>query len=427
MKRGRKVKNNDKRKVVLYGYGVFCRERLWMLSSMYDIQAIIDQNQELWGTSDENYHYSIINLDTYEEYYKEFRIVVVVGERIREEIALLLQNKGYQYFLFPGGTILIKVTDEEGRQYMLLHSHAPQVGILCAWKHFVPAAMWAEKQGTMPIFHFDFKPPYNISSLGENLWDRYFVNPNLEQIGIQQENLYKETNQFEPADYYLMKNNLVIRTEYNEENLHYYREVKHFAEKYIRLREDKHRQYEKVLNEVLPDREKTLAVTIREPNQILDKACPKLSKHHPKSPTTDLVIQKVSELMQEWGCEYIFVSTEFNTTINRFKEVFGDKVCYIQRGRIAFDENYFNMFRDTCQAGEDEDASQRIHEQYGGTAIRPSNMDNMNSYLTEVYIMSKCSYLLAAKSGGSLGAIYWNGGKYKNYYFFEDPNESKFY
>ena len=49
------------------------------------------------------------------------------------------------------------------------------------------------------------------------------------------------------------------------------------------------------------------------------------------------------------------------------------------------------------------------------------------TYTEEIIGLSKCDYLIAAKSSGSIAALAMNGGKYKDIYILPDKNNIERY
>ena len=126
-------------------------------------------------------------------------------------------------------------------------------------------------------------------------------------------------------------------------------------------------------------------------------------RDHPAQPNVQDVIGKVNEVMQEWNCDFIYITTEERKTVELFEKAFPGKVLYANQ-----------MFYDD------------IDYDYGSNFITGVNFDRENDtylkglqYLSSVIIFSRCTSAVISLCGGSVSAMYINGGKYENTYIFD--------
>lgn len=120
-------------------------------------------------------------------------------------------------------------------------------------------------------------------------------------------------------------------------------------------------------------------------------------QNHPRQPSIDELIEKISEKMAEWEMEAIYFACESDIVVNKLKEFFIDKLIALPRLR----------YEKETSVGDTS-----LYEQ--GQKYQ-TNLD----YLTEMVLLSRCGSLLAGMSGGVRMAVIWNGGNYKHMEFFE--------
>ena len=143
---------------------------------------------------------------------------------------------------------------------------------------------------------------------------------------------------------------------------------------------------------------RTIGIMVREGYSILNKLNYALITNHAVQPELDAVVEDLKVLLEEWNCEQIFVSAEYDHTIRVFQEAFGDKVVYTQRKRKDF------------VAAEAEEYRTKRTEYYSTISREEINRD----YLKEVYLLSKCTCLLAGRASASIVAALWNNGQYEH-------------
>lgn len=117
-----------------------------------------------------------------------------------------------------------------------------------------------------------------------------------------------------------------------------------------------------------------------------------------RQPDTEKLLQKTAELLEQWNCDHIFLSTEDKGGVEMFRERFGGKVIYTERERyestvVRFETNGFNREYDAYFKGED--------------------------YLTDIFILSKCNCLLSGRCGILAAVLPMNGGKYEERYIYD--------
>ena len=176
----------------------------------------------------------------------------------------------------------------------------------------------------------------------------------------------------------------------NPYSLQYWRDI---CKKYIRFNPEISDSLNKRKEEILDSREgKKLGILCRGTDYINLKPI-----GHPIQPTIDIVINKAKCLMKEKKCEYIFLATEDSDILKRFQAEFGYYVLVNQSTR----------FSDTKGRFLSEIMEEKKVEKY----------ESGLNYLTSIYLLSQCDYLIAGRVSGLLGALLMNES-YKYQYFW---------
>lgn len=117
-----------------------------------------------------------------------------------------------------------------------------------------------------------------------------------------------------------------------------------------------------------------------------------------RQPSLSEEIKKAEDLMLKWNCDHIFLATEDKGAVAEFKEIFNDKLIYVEKERypseVAVTQKYkFDREQDAYYKGEE--------------------------YLTEMYILSRCNCLLSGRVGILAVALPMNNQNYEHVYTFD--------
>lgn len=137
---------------------------------------------------------------------------------------------------------------------------------------------------------------------------------------------------------------------------------------------------------------KTLGVLCRGTDYINRKP-----HNHPRQPEPEQVIADAREYMDSNNYTSIFVATEDDTVLEMFKQEFGDQLLYINQPRIklAKEQTYLSE-----------------------VAIAASVKYKMAiDYYTALYILSKCTAIIAGSTAGTMGTVLMSEG-FKYSYFY---------
>lgn len=296
----------------------------------------------------------------------------------------------------------------------------PGYGVLTAWRGAVAYIMWAEEMGYVPYIDHERASVYEKNEIGnENFYEHYFQ----QYSDLKPEEiLHSRRVMFLPCETVKVDYSLTIRDEYDSD---YYANFKkeHIIGK-AWFNNNTIKWLEETADEILPLHTNILGVSMREEFRLLTEAGWSRSKNHPHEPSIDIILNKARELMVQWECEFIFLSTMYLDTIESFEKAFPNKILYVPRKRYYIDSEYRNFI---AKSAANTYSPIGFEKELSVSKFNSMDYETKDAYIKEVYLLSKCTHLLATKNGGSVTAMYWNGGKYENSYFFEDLNSSSAY
>ena len=167
-----------------------------------------------------------------------------------------------------------------------------------------------------------------------------------------------------------------------------------YVHEYVQIRTEIQEEIERKYHAMIGEQDKVCGVLVRGSDYTTMRP-----KGHPIQPTIPQVIQKVTEVAKEYGCNKIYLSTEEQKTVDEFKKVFGINLLYLDKTYIDYRGGYL------------ADAKIVRDRKTGGI-----------EYLTQIAILAKCDCIVAGVCSGTLGAAllsegyeyeyYWNLGYY---------------
>ena len=259
---------------------------------------------------------------------------------------------------------------------------------------------YAEERGYIPIVDYlNFQTQYHDSyEIGKvNVWEKFFEQPsNLSLDDIRySKNIILSDQYPAPSTKYLM-GNTDFYTDLNRRNY-----FKKYFKKNIRFSNIAFEYLEQVKNTIIPKNTRVLGVLCRGTDYAL-----KRPKGHPIPPTTEKVIVKAREVMNEYHCEYLFLATEDSSILKKFVDAFGKQLLYVEQKRISPDE--------MKEVNNVMDANIKVNEDRFKMGL---------DYLCATYVLSKCNCFVATRCGGTKGVLLMTDGfEYEYIYnlgFFE--------
>lgn len=118
---------------------------------------------------------------------------------------------------------------------------------------------------------------------------------------------------------------------------------------------------------------------------------------HPVQPNINELVTFLNEKLEEWSIDKIYFTCEASWMVDEMINIYGDKLIVLPRKRY-----------DKAPTAEDNPL-------YEPGVRYQTNLD----YLTEMYLLSKCTSLVAGMSSGVRNAVIWNNQKYEHIHIFE--------
>lgn len=263
---------------------------------------------------------------------------------------------------------------------------------------------YAQERGWIPVV--DYKNYYLCNSQDEedrgkkNAWEEYFEQPDtaysLEEV-YHSRNVVLGPLRGQPVGSVSWNN---IENLYSEQ-YNYYFDLTH---KYIRLKPEILKEAEAMRGRFLEKAagRKILGMGMRMGLYWAELTNCKNYSRHPKGVGIDDYIEAAYKYMEEYGCDYLFISCEDRYGLERMKQEFGDKCFYVE-GRSLL--RYFD------EEGRVITNSEERRFEVEQEKIIKRSVD----YMIEVYILSKCDSLYMAQGGGAILACLMNNKEFENY------------
>lgn len=303
--------------------------------------------------------------------------------------------------------------------------------VFAAGRNYLFAYQWAKKHNMIPLIDMEWEYEFEHFRIGEdNLWDYFFEQPITVKEAISKDwvliqSLNARGLKLHPYDrlYNGKKNDYFIRLA-DENWREYYQKIYPAIKECWKLNSEMEKKCDLTFRDLIDDKDRVVGIFLREKMSkdaepfIKGKAAIEVFNKHPKTISVAEIIKLIEDNIDKWKCNKIFIATQYEETIDRFISCFGKKVIFIDRERLplsSIGEEYdlFNLDNNAIHEKTQEDAGV-LKEQ-------------LESYITEVKILSMCNVFVAPKCSGTIAALVMNGGNYEDYISLPDLNESVLY
>lgn len=167
---------------------------------------------------------------------------------------------------------------------------------------------------------------------------------------------------------------------------------KHIADDFLNVTDEIKTEAE-ILFQKLFEKKRTLGVLARGTDYVKSKP-----RKHPIQPEVSKMIEKCKEVIQDYQCDKLYLTTEDQQIFEEFQQAFGDKLISLSSDRYQL------------KAGENiNDVIQEKREK--------SKCLNGKDYLLSILLLSKCNCLVAGNAGGTQGALLLTEGYEYKYIF----------
>lgn len=259
----------------------------------------------------------------------------------------------------------------KSRKFIVIWNQSIGMGIMSYVKNYLYYIEWATKKDLIPVIDMKNFPNSFLSEENENGWELFFEQPG----GYSLEEVYESRKVklgtgWLPQKTSMFNDYFDIKSE--EERLYWC----NLFSKYIRLNSVMKELLQQYRAKVMGNGEKVLGVYVRGTDYTKSKP-----HGHYIQPDARVVLQKAEEVMAEYKCTRLFLSTEDADIFKMFKEYFKDTLYYIERYRFSVKENEFLP-----------------------QLARDKHMDYVKinrDYLCEMYLLAECDCMIGGQTGGT--------------------------
>lgn len=259
--------------------------------------------------------------------------------------------------------------------------------------YYITNAAWIEyavRKGFTPVIDMqNFRNTYHgEGELGKiNTYEYFFKQP----CGVSVEEalrsgearyVWKDIPDFHP-------NESLDFLEY-EEIVNYYRQI---VKTYMPFQEEVKKYLDEKADAVLGNEKRVVGVLARGTDYTGLKPY-----FHPVQPTAEEIIQKLDNYIEKYDCGKIYIATEDETILKRMKERYGNSLCWNEQKRMKSTDTFLN---------------------YNKEFIKEEPYKRGLDYLASVYLLSKCTGLVAGRTSGTVGAVLM-ADRYEFQYIFSE-------
>lgn len=298
-------------------------------------------------------------------------------------------------------------TENQDKTFYLIRLKPGTEGLMASYLYFLRVLRQLEKTNYIPII--DMRWAFYVGAHNSpkdkgrvNSWELYFQpvsGYSLEDVCHSQNVIRGKLGYREQVDRFFSQNVLKENTVEAEKEFAEWCRLDH---KYMRLQPALEECFAKEYESEIGSN-RVIGVMVREGYVILNQLNYELISNHPVQPEFDQLIDDIRKRMKEWDCNKVFISAEYQQTIDIMQAAFSDQLYFVQRDRKNFSADTPDEYRNK-------------REKYYKHLMREQiNRD----YLKEIYFLSRCTCLLSGRANATIVAALWNRGKYEHRYIYD--------
>lgn len=173
------------------------------------------------------------------------------------------------------------------------------------------------------------------------------------------------------------------------------------AQNYIRFNSIMQDMIDNYYEKVFPQKGKVLGLGIRAGLWFGHITQFSAYKNHPIGSSIEECIKETEKYMLQFGCEYLYCSSDDVYYLRKIKEKFGEKCISIDRSRTHFFDECGHPLLDEQRTALDKSVSNLTRRQ------------KSREYICEIALLARCDYLVMNLGGGAQASILLNQKKYK--------------
>jgi len=252
----------------------------------------------------------------------------------------------------------------------------------------------SKEKGAIPVVDMmNYKNPYLAKkNLGrKNSWEYYFLQTNqrisLEEAYKSQQVILSDLETPFEANPRTFYKNIYLNNQIGK----YYDMVRQYIRFTPETKKILDMNYAQILEPVINQGKKVLGVVSRG-TDILG------FPGHSVQPSKEQLLDISQKLMEKYTCDYIFMASDANASIEFFAEQIGKEKVLVNKAKRydVFDKNRVNVLSEIHFERENDEYLKGIE------------------YLTTIYLLSKCNVLVGSIVGSTIGAICMNCGEYEH-------------
>ena len=278
-----------------------------------------------------------------------------------------------------------------GSRYLIIRKDVPKLdyGLFSYYIRFIAEIEEAISHNMTPVVDMlNYKSPFHgENEVGKvNAWEQFFEQPC--GVGVE------EALQSGKARYIWYDNPPIHPNDsldflYNDDFLKYYHLIQ---TKYLRIKPDLVSEYEENVKSMFSG-ERVVGVLARGTDYSGIRPW-----YHPIQPDTEQILPVVRKYMKDYDCTKVFLATEDESILERFKTEFGTNLVYVDQKRLNGSDCW-------------------LHENKEWTSISP--VKRARDYLGAIYALSKCNGIVSGRTSGAVGALLMSDGyEFKHIFTF---------
>lgn len=299
--------------------------------------------------------------------------------------------KSYKQYIAEEKKVIQKTGTDADKTFYVIRCDLPECGLFAIFMYVLDHVAYAVDKGYIPVLDIEqyeclYKEDKPVNGTC-NPWNYYFK----ELMPYDRDKLSKCRNviysaikypHYKALYYYSEKEKNVLP---DKEKL---QELKKLVDKYFPFNENLSKKLQKD-SKILKQYNRILGIHVRGTDMYTE------GKQHPvpTGDTKDFSI--IDGLLQKYNLDGIFLCTDTNSTVELFKEQYGEKVITTSAVR-QIDDSKGGIHKDGTLGGGRE-----FHKYQLGLEV-----------ITDMYLLSQCNVLLCGPSNVPFTALIYNAGRY---------------
>lgn len=374
------------RRIAIYPYGRIGMQAKDILVNRYGQKAILIDN----GLG--KYNSEIVSFEEFMESDSEnISIILCTDSRelnmeLCQQIAKKRLKSSVINILNPGSDTGANREDIKDslskKKYCVLQRKADECGLFSYFIILLGGLDYCKKNNLIPVI--DMLSYGNMYQDGQkiNSWELFFEQP--AGVGLEKAHIA------EYVDCNKLRTRPVMSMDFltNNKKIEYWRRL---CREYIKLNHDMEQYIAQCMKEFMPNGREMETVGVLCRGSDYTRLRP---YGHPIQPDSKMVIDKIKQFLKRKNCSYIFLATEDNAIYEELYKEFGEHLIAPNVSRYSDTGN-----------------------QYLADIVRKERKgyENGKEYLASIYMLTKCKYLVAGRTSGSVAALLLSEGFEETY------------